>query len=70
MAISETAASSKERTLLNGVAKKSRPAVDSACFNDWKGFCAVLREIASGENGRPLSGLEAQTRAQTVLAGC
>jgi hypothetical protein len=21
------------------------------CFNDWKRFCFVLREIASGENG-------------------
>jgi hypothetical protein len=36
--------------------------VSEACFNDWKRFCFVLREIASGENGRPLSSLEAQTR--------
>jgi hypothetical protein len=39
-------------------------------FNDWKRFCFVLREIASGENGRPLPGLEAQRRAQTVLSEC
>ena len=46
-----------------------KPASD-ACFNDWKRFCFVLREIASGDNGRPLSGLEAQKRAQAVLAEC
>jgi hypothetical protein len=40
------------------------------CFNDWKRFCFVLREIASGENGRPLPGLEAQKRAQDVLSEC
>src|SRR5947209_7027921 len=40
------------------------------CFNDWKRFCFVLREIASGENGCPLSGLEAQNRAQAVLTEC
>jgi hypothetical protein len=44
--------------------------VSEACFNDWKRFCFVLREIASGENGRPLSSLEAQTRAQAVLTEC
>jgi hypothetical protein len=37
------------------------------CFNDWKRFCFVLREIASGENGRPLPGFEAQRRAQAIL---
>jgi hypothetical protein len=37
------------------------------CFNDGKRFCFVLREIASGKNGRPLSGLEARKRAQAVL---
>jgi hypothetical protein len=42
----------------------------TSCFNDWKRFCFVLREIANGENGRPLAGLEAQTRARTVLAEC
>jgi hypothetical protein len=41
-----------------------------ACFKDWKRFCFVLREIASGENGRSLSGLEAQKRAQAVLTEC
>jgi hypothetical protein len=41
-----------------------------ACFNDWKRFCFVLREIASGLNGRPLSGLEAQKYAQAVLIEC
>jgi hypothetical protein len=46
-----------------------KPASD-ACFNDWKRFCFVLREIASGDNGRPLSGLEAQKRAQAVLGEC
>ena len=35
-------------------------------FNDWKRFCAVLREIASGENGRPVSGVEAQKRAKST----
>jgi hypothetical protein len=40
------------------------------CFNDWKRFCFVLREIASGENGRPLPGFEAQMRAQGVLVEC
>jgi len=44
--------------------------VSDACFNDWKRFCFVLREIASGDNGRPLSGPEAQQRAQAVLAEC
>jgi hypothetical protein len=39
-------------------------------FNDWKRFCFVLREIASGENGIPLPGLEAQKRAQAVLSEC
>jgi hypothetical protein len=46
-----------------GIADK--PASD-ACFNDWKRFCFVLREIASGENGCPLSALEAQKQAQAV----
>jgi hypothetical protein len=65
--ISGTSAASKERTSRVGIADKS---VSDACFNDWKRFCFVLREIASGENGRPLSGLEAQTRAQAVLTEC
>jgi hypothetical protein len=49
---------------------KSTPQVSDTCFNDWKRFCFVLREIASGENGRPLSALEAQRRAQAVLIEC
>ena len=39
-------------------------------FYDWKRFCFVLREIASGKNGCPLPGFEAQKRAQTVLSEC
>jgi hypothetical protein len=50
-----------------GIADKS---ASDACFNDWKRFCFVLREIASGDNGCPLSGFEAQKRAQAVLAEC
>jgi hypothetical protein len=42
----------------------------TASFNDWKRLCFVLREIASGGNGRPLSGLEAQKQAQAVLTEC
>jgi hypothetical protein len=42
----------------------------TSLFDDWKHFCFVLREIASGENGRPLSGLEAQKRAQAALTEC
>jgi hypothetical protein len=40
------------------------------CFDDWKRFCFALREIASGKNGRPLTGFEAQKRAQIVLSEC
>ena len=43
------------------------PANREGLFEDWKRFCFVLREIASGNNGRPLMGLEAQKRAQAVL---
>jgi hypothetical protein len=60
MAISERSALSTERT----------PRVSDACFNDWKRFCFVLREMATGQNGHPLSGLEAQRRAQAVLTEC
>jgi len=67
VAILETSAAPKERTPRVGIADKP---VSDACFNDWKRFCFVLREIASGENGRPLSGLEAQKRAQAVLTEC
>jgi hypothetical protein len=38
------------------------------CFEDWKRFCFVLREIAgAGGDGRPLPGFEAQRRAQAIL---
>jgi hypothetical protein len=39
------------------------------CFEDWKRFCFVLREIArgGGSDGRPLPGFEAQRRAQAIL---
>jgi hypothetical protein len=33
-------------------------------------FCMVLREIATGEDGQPLSSLEAQRRAREVLTDC
>ena len=68
MAISERTAASTKSAPRVGIADK--PISDGACFNDWKCFCFVLRKIASGENGRPLSGLEAQKRAQAVLAEC
>jgi len=68
VAISRTVAPSKERIPRGVAASKTRQASDGACFNDWMRFCAVLREIASGDNGRALSGLEAQTRAKAVLA--
>jgi len=67
VAISQTCAPSGKSASRIGIAEK--PASD-ACFNDWKRFCFVLREIASGENGCPLSALEAQKRAQAVLAEC
>jgi hypothetical protein len=47
-----------------------RAQVVNSLFDDWKRFCFVLREIASGENGRPLSSLEAQKRAHAVLSEC
>jgi hypothetical protein len=50
-----------------GIADQS---ASDACFNDWKRFCIVLREIASGKNGCPLSALEAQKQAQAVLVEC
>jgi len=39
----------------------------TSLFDDWKRFCFVLREIASGANSCPLSSSEAQERAQAVL---
>jgi hypothetical protein len=38
-------------------------------FKDWTHFCLVLREIAFGVDGFPLSGNEAQQRAQEALTG-
>jgi hypothetical protein len=57
--ISERIAASTKSTPRIGIADKP---MSDACFNDWKCFCFVLREIAIGENGRPLSGLEAPKR--------
>jgi hypothetical protein len=65
--ISETSAASKEGTSRVGI--DNQPS-SYACFDDWKRFCFALREIASGENGHPLSGLEALQRAQEVLTDC
>jgi hypothetical protein len=42
----------------------------TSLFDDWKRFCFVLPEIASGENGRPLASFEAQKRAKAVLMEC
>ena len=67
MVISEPCSPAKKSASRVGIADK---LVSDACFNDWKRFCFVLRKIASGENGRPLSGLEAQERAQAVLVEC
>jgi hypothetical protein len=39
----------------------------TACFDDWRRFCFVLREIANGTNGLPMSGDEAQRRARAIL---
>jgi hypothetical protein len=44
--------------------------LNHSLFCDWTRFCWVLREIARGASGAPLSGLEAQKRAQAVLAEC
>ena len=67
VAISERFASSKKSTAQASIVDKP---VGDACLSDWKRFCFVLREIASGDNGRPLSGTEAQQRAQAVLTEC
>jgi hypothetical protein len=42
----------------------------NACFDDWRRFCFVLREIANGTNGLPMSGEEAQRRARAILTEC
>jgi hypothetical protein len=67
VAISERFVPSKKSTAQASIVDKS---ASDACFSDWKRFCFVLREIACGERGRPLSGLEAQKRAQAVLSEC
>jgi len=67
-AISETAPSGKSIPI-PARGTKLRLS-DIPCFDDWKRFFFVLREIASGENGSPLSALEAQKRAQAVLTEC
>jgi hypothetical protein len=64
---SSVLAISKRPTSPIGIADKPR---SEACFNDWKRFCFVLREIASGDTSRPLSGLAAQKRAQAALTEC
>jgi hypothetical protein len=68
VAISETCVSFKQGSSRVGSADK--PVASSTLFNDWKRFCFVLREVASGVSGCALSGLEAQNRAQEVLNEC
>jgi hypothetical protein len=58
-AISETAAPSRKSIPIHARGTKLRLS-DIPYFDDWKRFCFVLREIASGDNGCPLSALEAQ----------
>jgi len=67
VAISEKSTPSSKSTPRASIADKP---ISDACFNDWKRFCFVLREIASGNSGRPLSSVEAQGRAQAVLTEC
>jgi hypothetical protein len=69
VAVSETCVSFKQGSS-SRVRSPEKSATDSTLFNDWKRFCFVLREIASGVSGRALSGLEAQKRAQEVLNEC
>jgi hypothetical protein len=48
--------------------RRAQGIVVTPCFEDWKRFCFVLREIARGGiDGRPLPGFEAQQRAQAIL---
>jgi hypothetical protein len=68
VAISETAAPARKSIPITQGTKLRLSHIP--CFDDWKRFCFVLREIASGDNGRPLSALEAQKRAQAVLIEC
>src|SRR5262245_51426773 len=63
------------RAVMVAISERAAPGTklrfsDIPCFDDWKRFCFVLREIASGDNGRPLWALEAQRRAQAVLTEC
>jgi hypothetical protein len=57
-------------TLRDGYRSAQGYGVVTSCFNDWKHFLAVLREIASGEDGRPLTSFETQKRAREVLTDC
>jgi hypothetical protein len=69
VAISHAAPSRKSIPIY---AQGTKPGLSQtpSCFDDWKRFCFVLCEIASGDNGRALSALEAQKRAQAVLIEC
>jgi hypothetical protein len=76
VAISETAAPSRKSIPIHAQGTKLRlqgtklRLSDIPYFDHWKRFCFVLREIASGENGRALPSFEAQKRAQAVLTEC
>jgi hypothetical protein len=50
VAISERAASFRKSIPIHARGTKLRLS-DIPCFDDWKRFCFVLREIASSENG-------------------
>lgn len=67
MAIWERSTPSSKSTPRASIADKP---ISEACFNDWKRFCFVLREIASGNSGHPMSGVDAQGRAQAALTEC
>jgi hypothetical protein len=66
VAISKTAAPARKSIPIHAQGINLRLS-HIPCFDDWKRFCFVLREIASGDNSRPLSALEAQKRAQAML---
>jgi hypothetical protein len=65
-----TVATSISQSYVVGVVATGRLRHMTSCFDDWKRFCLVLREIESGEKGQRLSGLEAQSRARAVLIEC
>jgi sugar diacid utilization regulator len=68
VAIAQRSATSTKNTPRVGIADTP---ISDVCFNDWKRFCFVLRQIARGDkNHRPLSGLEAQRQAQAALTEC